>query len=63
MYGLLKVSTNLQAEFEVRTHLALGQWLEEQLNVEKPRLFQVGTRKPTASRTAGQNSVPLKNIY
>jgi hypothetical protein len=52
---LLKISRNLQTEFAARTHLAVGQWLEEQLNVEKFRMFRVGTRKPSASRTGGQN--------
>jgi hypothetical protein len=62
MYRLLKISTNLQIEFAARTHLAVGQWLEEQLNVEKFRMFRVGTRKPTASRTEGQNLVPKKYL-
>jgi hypothetical protein len=61
-YRLLKLSTNLQTEFAARTHLAVGQWLEEQLNVEKFRMFRVGTRKPTASRTEGQNLMPLKTF-
>jgi hypothetical protein len=28
-YRLLKISTNLQTEFAARTHLAVGQWMEE----------------------------------
>jgi hypothetical protein len=47
-YRLINISTNLQTEFVARTHLAVGQWPEEQLNVEKFRMFRVGTRKPTA---------------
>jgi hypothetical protein len=47
-------------EFAARTHLAVGQWLEEQLDLEKFRMFGVGTRKLTASRTEEQNSVPLE---
>jgi hypothetical protein len=58
-FRLLKISTNLQTDFAARTHLAVGQWLEEKLNVKKFRMFRVGTRKPTASRTEGQNLVPL----
>jgi hypothetical protein len=56
------MSTNLQTEFAARTHLPVGEWLEEQLNVEKFRMFRVGTRKTTASRTEGQNLVPLKTL-
>jgi hypothetical protein len=62
MYRLLKISTNLQTEFAARIRLAVGQWLQEQLNVENFRMFRVGTRKPTASRTEGQNLVPLKTF-
>jgi hypothetical protein len=61
-YEFLNISTNLRTEFAVRTHLAVGQWLEEQLNVEKFRMFRVETRKPTASRTEGQNLAPLKTF-
>jgi hypothetical protein len=50
-------------EEQVETHLAEGQWLEEQVNMLKLRMFWVGIRRPTVSRTEGQNSVPLKNIY
>jgi hypothetical protein len=61
-YVFLKIFTTLQTEFAARTHLAAGQWLEEQLNVEKFRMFLVGTRKPTASRREGQNLEPLKTF-
>jgi hypothetical protein len=44
------------------THLAEGQWLKEQLNVVKLRMFRVGTRVPTVSRTEGQYLVPLKAL-
>jgi hypothetical protein len=40
-YDLLKMSTNLQTEFAARAHLAVGQWLEEQLNIEKFRMFRI----------------------
>jgi hypothetical protein len=56
------MSTNLQTEFPARTHLAVGQLPEEQLNVENFGMFRVGTRKPTASRTEGQDLVHLKTF-
>jgi hypothetical protein len=37
--GLLKISINLQTAFAADTHLAEGQWLKEQLNVVKLRMF------------------------
>jgi hypothetical protein len=52
----------LQTEFSARMHLAVELWLEEQLNVERFQMFRVGTRKPTASRTEGQNLVSLKYL-
>jgi hypothetical protein len=61
-YVFLKIFTTLQTEFAAGTHLAAGQWLEEQLNVEKIRMFRVGTRKPTVSRAEGQNLEPLKTF-
>jgi hypothetical protein len=61
-YELLKISINLETELAAETHLAVGQWLKQQLNIEKCRIFRVGTRKPTASRTEGQNSAPLKTF-
>jgi hypothetical protein len=60
--NLLKISTHSQTEFAATTHLAVRQWAEEQLNVEKCRMFREGTRKPTASRTEGQNLAPLKTF-
>jgi hypothetical protein len=42
--------------------MVLKQWLEKQLNVENFRIFRVGTRKPTASKTEGQDLVPLKTF-
>jgi hypothetical protein len=62
MNELLKISTNIQTEFVARTHLAVGQWLEEQLNIETFRMFRVGTRKPTASRRERQDLAPLKTF-
>jgi hypothetical protein len=61
-YDLLKISVDLQTSFAVEIHLAEGQWLKEQLNVLKLRVFRVGTRMPTVSRTEGQCLVPLKTF-
>jgi hypothetical protein len=61
-FSLLKIFTNLQTEFATGTILAVGQWLEGQLNIEKLRMFRVGTRKSTASRTERQNLTPLKTF-
>jgi hypothetical protein len=49
----LKMSVDLQTAFAANTHLAEGQWLKEQLNVVKLRMFRVGTRMLTISRTEG----------
>jgi hypothetical protein len=59
---LLKISVHLQTAFAAETHLAEGQWLKEQLNVVKLRMFRVGTRMPTVFRTEGQYLVPLKTF-
>jgi hypothetical protein len=50
----LKISVNLQTSLAADTNPAEGQWLKEQLNVVKLRMFRVGTRRPTVSRTEGQ---------
>jgi hypothetical protein len=57
-----KISVDLQTEFAAETHLVEGQWLKEQLNVIKLRMFRAGTRMPTVSRTEGQCLVPLKTF-
>jgi hypothetical protein len=59
-HKLLKISAHLQAAFAAETHLTEVQWLKEQLNMVKLRMFRVGTRMPTVSRTEGQYLVPLK---
>jgi hypothetical protein len=59
-YDLLKISVDLQTAFAAETQLAEGQWLKEHLNMLKLRMFRVGTRMPTVSRTEGQCLVPLK---
>jgi hypothetical protein len=51
---------DLQTAFSAETHLAELQWLKEQLNVVKLRMFRVATRTPTVSRTDGQYLVPQK---
>jgi hypothetical protein len=53
-HDLLKKSVDLHTAFAADTHLDKGQWLKEQLNVVKLRMFRVGTRRPTVSRTEGQ---------
>jgi hypothetical protein len=59
---LTKISVDLQTAFAAETHLAEGQWLKRQPNVLKLRMFRVGTRMSTVSRTYGHCSVPLKYL-
>jgi hypothetical protein len=59
---LLKISIDLQTALAADTHLAEGQWLKEQLKVVKLRMFRVGTRRPTVTRTEGQYLVPQKAL-
>jgi hypothetical protein len=61
-YDLLKTSIDLQTALAADTHLAEGQWLKERLNVAKLRMFRVGTRRQTVSRTEGQFIVPQKAL-
>jgi hypothetical protein len=61
-HDLLKISVDLQTAFAADTHLAEGQWLKEQLNMVKLRMFRVGTRMPTVSRTEAVFSA-TKDIY
>jgi hypothetical protein len=61
-YDLLKISVYSRTALAAETHLAAGQWLKEQLNVLKLRMFRVGTRMPTVSRTDGHCLVPLKTF-
>jgi hypothetical protein len=56
----LKISIALQTALAAETHLAEGQWLEEQLNMVKLSMFREGTRMPTVSRREGQHLAPLK---
>jgi hypothetical protein len=59
---LQKISARLQTELAAETHLAEGQWLEDQVNMLKLRMFQAGTRIPMVSRTEGQHLAPLKTF-
>jgi hypothetical protein len=59
---LIQISIDLQTAIAAETHLAEGQWLKERLNMVKLRMFRVGTRMPTVSRTEGQCLVPLKEF-
>jgi hypothetical protein len=61
-HDFLKISVDLQTAFVADTHLAERLWLKEQLNVVKLRVFRVGTRMPTVSRTEGQYLAPLKTF-
>jgi hypothetical protein len=61
-HEFLNISVSLQTAFVVKTRLAEGQWLEEQANMLKFRLLQVGTRRQTVSRTEEQHFVPLKTF-
>jgi hypothetical protein len=58
----LKIPVSLQTVFEVETCLAVGKWLEEQVNMLKLRMLRLGTRRPTISRTYGQHLVPIKTF-
>jgi DNA topoisomerase IB len=56
----LKITASLQTASAVATHQSQGQWLEEQVNMLKLRMFRVGNRRPAISRTEGQHLVPIK---
>jgi hypothetical protein len=44
----------LQSEFAAEAHLAEGQWLKQQLNLVKLRMFREGTRMLTVSKAEGK---------
>jgi hypothetical protein len=50
----------LQTTLAAEAHLEEGQFLQEEqtLNNAKSRIRQAGTRRPTVSRTEGQNFDP-----
>jgi hypothetical protein len=50
---------HLQTALAAEVRLSEGQWLEEQQNIEKLRMFRVGTRIPTISRREGKHLAPL----
>jgi hypothetical protein len=55
----LKISVSLHTTFAIESRLTEGQWLEEQVNVLKVRMFRVGTRG-RLFRGQGQHLMPLK---
>jgi hypothetical protein len=53
------MSTSLQTTLAAEAHLAGQFLLEEQTpNVEKSLIYRTGTRRPTVSKTEGQNLDP-----
>jgi hypothetical protein len=58
----LKISVHLHTAFAAETHPAEGQWLKEQLIMVKLRMFRVGTRMATVSRTGAMFSA-TEDIY
>jgi hypothetical protein len=59
---LFMLKHELQTAFAAETHLAEGQWQEEQADMVKLRMFRAGTRMPTLSRTEGEHLVLLKTF-
>jgi hypothetical protein len=53
-------STSLQTTLAADAHLAEGQFLleEQTLNKAKSLIYRTGTRRPTISKTEGQNLEP-----
>jgi hypothetical protein len=53
------MSMSLQTTSAAEAHLA-GQFLlvEQTLNIEKSLIYRTGTRRPTVSKTDGQNLDP-----
>jgi hypothetical protein len=60
MFLAPNISTSLQATLAADAHLAEGQFLngEQTLNRAKSLIYQAGTRRPTISKTEGQNLKP-----
>jgi hypothetical protein len=54
------MSTSLQTSLAAEAHLAEAQFLLEKqsLNIEKSLIYQTGIRRPTVSKTEGQNLDP-----
>jgi hypothetical protein len=61
-HELIKISVHLQTAFAAEAHQAGRQWLKEQLNMVKLRMFRVGTRMLTVSRTEARYLMPLKTF-
>jgi hypothetical protein len=61
-HDVLIISVHSQTAFAADTHLTERQWLKKQLKVVMLRIFRVGTRMPTVSRTEGQCLVLLKTF-
>jgi hypothetical protein len=63
-FPALNTSTSLQTTLAADSHLAKGQFLleEQTLNNAKSLIYRAGTRRPTISKTEGQNLTP-HNIY
>jgi hypothetical protein len=59
IFEFLKISKELHTILAAGTYLAEGQWLEEQKNRKKIRMFREGTRIPTVSTTEEQFLAPL----
>jgi hypothetical protein len=55
----MSTTTSLQT-LAAEAHLAEGQFLleEQTLNIEKSLIYRTGTRRPTVSKTEGQNLDP-----
>jgi hypothetical protein len=53
-------STSLQTTLATDAHLAEGQFLleEQTLDNAKSPIYRAGTRRPTISKTEGQNLIP-----
>jgi hypothetical protein len=49
-HKFVRISIGSQTALAAEAHSAEGQWLQEQLNIEKLRVFRAGTRIPTVSR-------------
>jgi hypothetical protein len=54
------LSVDLQTALAAGTRRAEGQWLQQQLNAVKLRVFRVGTGMQTVCCTVGQYVEPMK---
>jgi hypothetical protein len=55
-------SVHYKTVFAAEAHLAEGQWMDEQMNVAKLRMFRVGTRMLTVSKRKG-HFLPLNKTF